>query len=55
VQLHKANDNEKGDEKPMMLSMGSADESYDDWGDEEDDLFGKVESFKVCVVLLHTL
>jgi hypothetical protein len=54
VQRPKANTDDKGDEKPKMLSMGLADESYDDLGDEEDDLFGKVESFKVRVFLFHT-
>jgi hypothetical protein len=47
----KATANAKVDDKPKMLSMGSVDESYDDLGDEEEDLFGKVESFKVGVLL----
>jgi hypothetical protein len=42
-----ANANVEVDEKPKVLSMGSNDDSYDDLGEEEDDLFGKIESFKV--------
>ncbi|KIM28334.1 hypothetical protein M408DRAFT_140026 [Serendipita vermifera MAFF 305830] len=37
----------KVEEKPKILAMGTAEDDYDDLGDEEDDLFGKVESFKL--------
>ena len=51
VQLPSHGASTRADERPKMLSMGSADENYDDLGDEEDDLFGKIESFKVRILL----